>query len=133
MNPDLGKINRLDRRDIAASKAQDYSALLELWDDEGVAIPPGEEPIAGIDAIEKWLSQAGDTEYEITKYEHDFKERRIIGDWAFEWGTYASAAIPLEGGDPLESSGKLLRILRRQQDGEWKVARAIWNIDPNDE
>ena len=71
----------------------------------------------------------GEIEYEVTKYEHNFKERKIIGDWAFEWGTYISAAAPKDDGSPVESSGKLLRILKRQSDGEWKVARAIWNID----
>ena len=62
-------------------------------------------------------------------YEHNFEERKILGDWAFEWGSYISVAAPKDGGEPSQSSGKLLRILKRQQNGEWKVARAIWNID----
>ncbi len=129
MNEDLRKIQELDKKDIAASIAQDYKALLELWDKDGIAIPPDQGQIKGINEIEKWLNQSGEIDYEITKYEHKFEERKIIGDWAFEWGTYASAAEPKDDGPQIESSGKLLRILKRQPDGEWKVARAIWNID----
>ncbi len=133
MSTDLEKIKQLDKNDIAASKSQNFSKLLELWDDEGVVMPPGEEPIVGIKAIEKWFNEAGEIEYKVTKYEHNFIERTVIGDWAFEWGTYVSAAVVLGEEDPEESSGKLLRILKRQQDGEWKVARSIWNINPNND
>ena len=131
MNNDLVKIQELDERDIAASKAQDYEALLGLWDKHGIVIPPSQEPIIGIDNIEKWLNQPSEIEYDVTEYKHSFEERKIISDWAFEWGSYSSVAVPKDGGKPIESSGKLLRILKRQQDGEWKVARAIWNVDRN--
>ena len=84
MNKDLAKIEELDKRDIAASKAQDYSKLLELWDEDAVAIPPDQDPIVGISQIANWLGQSGDAEYEITVYEHNFEERKIRGS---EWGS----------------------------------------------
>jgi len=45
MNEDLTKIQELDNKDIAASMAQDYESLLELWDEDGIAIPPDAPPI----------------------------------------------------------------------------------------
>ena len=130
MKTDLAKIKELDEKDIAASQAQDFEGLLDLWDPEGIAIPPDRDPVVGIEQIAIWLNQPAETEYEVTRYEHLFEERKIIGDWAFEWGSYLSAAAPLDGAAAIEASGKLLRILKRQPDGEWKVARAIWNVDP---
>jgi hypothetical protein len=44
MKGDLDKIIELDKQDIAASKAQDFSTLLTLWDNEGVALPPTGDP-----------------------------------------------------------------------------------------
>lgn len=129
MEQDLEKISKLDEKDIAASKARDYEGLLDLWDPEGIAIPPDRDPVVGIEQIAVWLDQPSETDYEVTRYEHHFEERKIMGDWAFEWGSYLSAAAPLDGSEPMEASGKLLRILKRQPDGEWKVARAIWNVD----
>jgi len=129
MKRDLIKIQELDKKDIAASIAQDHEALLELWDQEGIAIPPDSDPIEGIAALEKWLHPSEEVAYQVTKYEHEFKERQIIGDWAFEWGIFRTAAELFDNSPPIEESGKLLRILKRQPDGEWKVARAIWNLD----
>lgn len=130
MNSDLDQIIKLDEQDIAASEAQDMSALLALWDADGVALPPGGDPVMGIKALRAWLEGQGEPDYEITEYVHDFVERQVLGDWAFEWGTYLSAARSVDGDSPVRATGKLLRILRRQPDGGWKVARAIWNVDP---
>lgn len=130
MKSDLEKIQELDRKDIEASKSQDYPALLALWDEGGVAIPPGGDPIVGIRQIEAWLDNEAKIEYQVTRYEHTFQERKILGEWAFEWGSYRSAAVIKESGQTEAASGKLLRILKRQPDGEWKVARSIWNLDP---
>lgn len=130
MKTDLERIIELDEKDIAASKTQDTQGLLDLWDPEGIAIPPDQDPVVGIEQIATWLNQPDEAEYEVTQYEHNFEERKILEGWAFEWGSYLSAAVPLDGGAPTEASGKLLRILKRQPDGEWKVARAIWNVDP---
>ena len=127
---DLDLIKELDRIDIEASKAQDSAVLLSLWDDDGIALPPGEEPIVGKAALRAWLQGSAEPDYRVTEYVHDFQERKLLGDWAFEWGTYTSAAEPLSEGEPIRATGKLLRILRRQTDGTWKVARAIWNHDP---
>ena len=131
MPSDLERILEFDRNDIAASKAQDFDALIGQWDPDGVALPPGGEAIVGIDALKEWLSDAAEPSYRITEYVHDFRKREILGDWAFEWGGYASAAEPLAGGEPARQSGHLLRILKRQVDGSWKAAVAIWNVDPS--
>ena len=130
MQSDLTKIEELDRNDIAASKRQDKAALLDLWDEDGVALPPGGEPIVGIKALTHWLIRDDGPSHEVTVYEHDFHERTILGDWAFELGMFRSVARLTDSGETIETSGKLLRILKRQPDGEWKVARSIWNLDP---
>jgi len=133
MKTALEHIQELDERDIAASLKQDRDTLLDLWDADGVALPPGQPPVRGLAALGAWLSDDGEAEYDVTEYDHNFLERVVIGDWAFEWGTYRSAAEPLGEGEPYQASGKLLRILRRQPDGEWKISHAIWNADPQPE
>ena len=48
----------------------------------------------------------------------------VSGDLGYLWGTYASAATPKPGvgGEPIRDSGVTLLIVRRQEDGAWKVA-----------
>jgi uncharacterized protein (TIGR02246 family) len=125
-------IEELHRRDMAASKARDVDTLLSLCSEGCVLLPPGEAPIIGGKAIAESLErdQEREEDYEIIEYVHDFAEVRVLGNWAFEWGAFSAAAQPVGGGRALRSSGKILRILERQEDGTWKVARSIWNNDP---
>ena len=50
------------------------------------------------------------------------------GDMAYDRGTYSMAVTPA-GAAPIEDHGKYLTIWRKQADGSWKVARAIFNSD----
>ena len=125
-------IEKLHRQDAEASRARDFDTLLSLWTDDAVMLPPEGPPVVGIDAIRKLMLRGRDQRATITvtEYAQDFQELLILGDTAFEWGTYHGASRPSAGGEEEKSSGKLMRLLRRQPDGAWKVARSIWTVDP---
>jgi uncharacterized protein (TIGR02246 family) len=125
-------IERLHQQDIAAAKAGDSATLATLWTDDAVALPPGEQPVIGIDAIREWLKKGQESgrRFEITEYRIDFQETRVLGDEAIEWGRTRVSMRPKGGQAGMTISGSILRVLRRQPDGSWKVARAIWNMDP---
>jgi uncharacterized protein (TIGR02246 family) len=131
MADDRRAIAELHETDMTASKARDVATLLSLCSEDCVLLPPGEDPMMGQEAIRESLERDQDQEqdYLITEYVHKFAEVKVLGDWAFEWGTFRAAAEPVGGGPPIRSSGKILRILERQGDGTWKVARSIWNND----
>jgi ketosteroid isomerase-like protein len=80
----LDLIRELDDRDIEASMSQDSAALLALWADDGVALPPDGDPVVGKEALRAWLCGSAETDYRITEYVHTFMERKILGEWAFE-------------------------------------------------
>lgn len=115
MHTDRQMIEKLHEKDATASKARD-----------------GEAPVISRQTIRSWLEKnlEESDDYKITEYSHDYEEVQILGQWAFEWGTFSAAAKPVTGGPSMRETGKLLRILARQPDGTWKVARSIWNSDP---
>jgi len=129
---DSGAIERLHEQDVAAAKAGDIATLATLWTDDAVALPPGEQPVIGIAAIREWLKKGQDSggRFEITEYRIDFQETRVLGDETIEWGRTRVSMRPIGGQGSMTISGNILRVLRRQPDGTWKVARAIWNMDP---
>lgn len=47
-------------------------------------------------------------------------EVQLSGDWGYARGTY-------DGND------RYLMLVRREADGQWRIAREIWNIAPDDE
>jgi len=128
----LKQIEELHRKDLEASKVKDFKTLLSLWEDDGVLLEPGRAPIIGKDAIKAYIESQAETSktYRITKYEQDWKEIRIIGDWAFEWGVFEGEAELINGGPPIKQKAKMLRLLKRQNDGSWKCARVIYHEDP---
>ena len=60
---------------------------------------------------------------------HRRDEIKVIDDWAFEWGYFDAVAEMIGNGATIEQRGKLLRVLKKQDDGSWKVA---WVIAHND-
>jgi hypothetical protein len=46
---------------------------------------------------------------------------------AFEWGYFTASFVESSGGEEKRLRGKLLRVLKKQPDGSWKAARAMWN------
>jgi uncharacterized protein (TIGR02246 family) len=128
---DMAAIERLHQRDAAAAKIGDVKTLIELWTADGIALPPGEPPVKGIDALRVWLGKSADAteKYEITEYKMDFQEVRLFGDEAIEWARTSMTVKPKGAPSGLHASGNLMRILKREPDGAWKVARAIWNLE----
>ena len=128
----LAEIEKLHQTDMAAAKVYDIETLSTLWTDDCVLLQPGQEPISGREAL--WAYMQANLEeqkqYEITEYVQEFEEVKILGDWAYEWGTFHGAYRPVSGGEIIRERARLFRILKRQPDGSWKCARAIWHELP---
>jgi uncharacterized protein (TIGR02246 family) len=121
---DIDAIRDLERRDIQTSKANDLDALVSLWTDDGVLLQPGSAPVGGKDAIRTLLEdqkqQSAGTV--TTEYAERWRELRIVGDYAFEWGEM-SATIKFSSGKLAHQQTNAIRVLRRDNGHLWKVAR----------
>ena len=125
---DLEAIERLHQKDVAASKARDARVLRALLTDDAVMMPPGSEWIRGKEELDRNFEEMTTqlSGVEILEYVQDFEEVQVVGDYAFEWGTVWGTTRSPEG-EEIHSTYTLMRILERQEDGEWKVHRSIWN------
>jgi ketosteroid isomerase-like protein len=127
---DQAAIAKLHSADIQASIALDAPALEELWTDDIVTIAPGEAPVVGkaqnVAKLEKSIEQM--KSLEILAYDEQWQEIRIEGDWAYEWGLITGRTRPFSG-DTKETSYRInsMRILKREPDGSWRIARSVWN------
>jgi len=126
---DMAAIHQLHEMDMAAAKIDDINTLITLMTDDCILLPPGQEPIRGRDAIWKFMQEQlpENQKYEITEYVQQFEEVKIIGEWAYEWATFNGIYHLKSGGPDLYERSRLFRILRRQPDSSWKVARSIWH------
>jgi len=121
---DRARIQEMEQKDVAASKTNDVEALVSLWTDDGVLLQPGLAPVVGKEAIRTLLlqqqQQAG--RVETTSYEEKWNEIRFAGAYAFEWGRIA-ANLKLPDGREVQQDANAIRILEKQPDGSWRVAR----------
>jgi uncharacterized protein (TIGR02246 family) len=117
-------IKELDQKDIAASKKNDAGALVALWTDDGVLLQPGAVPVVGKEAIRKLLLQQQQqaVHVETIAYDEKWNEVRIAGGYAFEWGQI-SATLKLPDAREVRQSVNAIRVLAKQPDGSWRVAR----------
>ena len=67
--------------------------------------------------------------YLLDKVSEEVLEIEIAGGWAFARCTYEVTLVPIRGWRPAEDRGKLVRIMKRQPEGTWKVYLDIWNSD----
>jgi uncharacterized protein (TIGR02246 family) len=127
----LKSIEELHKKDKQASMNSDMETLLSLFTDDGIAIPPEGEIIEGKEALRNMLKLGFELhhDYIITEYNQDFKEVNVLGEYAYEWGTYNGKYKSNSDGTEIAGSGKLMRILKLQADGSWKVHRTIWTVD----
>ena len=129
---DLREIEKLHSLDVAATLSGDQVALSTGWTDDVVLLQQGEEPAVGRQEIlaareRKSAAQPG---FRVTSYVPQIKDLTITDGWAFEWGTFTATFVQAAGGEEMPLRGKLLRVLRKQADGSWKVAIGTWNTSP---
>jgi len=131
LEDDVRAIESLNRHDVEAVLAGDISAITSQWTDDFVALSSAAtlrgkaENVAVIEAAAEQMKAFEPVEYTVA-----FEEIAVLGDWAYEWGTYRGSVRPRTGGDTMSYGGTLLRILRRQADGTWKMHRTMMTSGP---
>jgi ketosteroid isomerase-like protein len=68
--------------------------------------------------------------HDVLDYALRFQEVKVLGDYAYEWGSITGSMREIVTGDVSRSAFHVMRILRRQADGSWRVYRSIWTRAP---
>ena len=112
---------------VAAFNREDIAAMAEIATDDMLGMGPNRPAIRGLDANQTvWRNgfAAAKSIYYIFP-----EELEMLGDVAIDRHRWVLDSMPRRGGRPVHDEGNGVWIWRRQKDGVWKVARAIWNSD----
>lgn len=117
---------------IAAHLKMDNAAILGMWQEDGVSLLEGMDPIKGKEAIGKFLDEAVAQipGYHMKTMEIDFREIQVMGDWAYEWGIEHQVLEAPPGKEPFDGRGNILLILHKNPNGEWKIKQEMWSAAP---
>lgn len=122
---DLAAIEKLHKADIEATLSQDTAMLTNLWSEDCVRLGGPGPAIVGKKAMQEVYEKfrTGQPEFRVLKYVPEIKDVQLADGWAIEWG-YSEATVKMSAGsEPITVRAKGLRVLKRQADGSWKLAR----------
>ena len=105
----------------------DAASVAKLYTEDAVLLPPGAVRLDGRQAIEQFWQGAMDAG--ITNLVLETVEMEVVGETSYEVGVL-SLDVPGENGDLNTVSGKYIVIWQYGEDGEWRLHRDIWNVDP---
>ncbi|HJT17255.1 MAG TPA: nuclear transport factor 2 family protein [Thermoanaerobaculia bacterium] len=114
---------------IDATKRVDNAAVLRLWEQDGVSLLPSKAPIVGKPAIGKFLDEVT-SKYPAARMESftlECREIAVSGDLASEWCTEHQIVSFGDKREPFDGRGKMLLVLHRGRDGNWRIKSEMWN------
>ncbi|MBO9516366.1 MAG: SgcJ/EcaC family oxidoreductase [Variovorax sp.] len=118
---DEAQIRALVATWMAATKAGDVAAVMDLMTDDVVFLVPGRPPMRKADFEAGLRAQAGGSAPSFDG-RSDIQEVQVAGDWAFLWSRLEVVATPPGGAPRMRREGHTLTVLRRVG-GRWKLAR----------
>ncbi len=126
----------VDRRQVFAVTEAELSAIeagnagkyFSLLSDDAVLLPPNTPSKTG-EELRRWLSEfLEQVKIEQAKLVHG--ETWIRDDLACHEYTCRWTATRKPGETPTAMAFKGMHVLRKEPEGDWKIVRNIWNVDP---
>jgi uncharacterized protein (TIGR02246 family) len=106
--------------------AEGYASFMT---EDGVSLAPNTERIDGRADLREWFLQFTQAEDFSISWKATSIEVTADGKTAYAIGT-DEVSQKDDQGNSVSVKGKWVDILKKQADGSWKVAVAIWNSDP---
>jgi len=115
---------------LEAHLKMDTPAIVKMWAEDGVSLLPETAPMVGKPEIAKFLGEVTERlkGWRMETMELDFHGIEVSGDWASEWASEHQVVQPPDSAKPaFDGRGKMLLVLHREADGDWRIKREMWN------
>jgi ketosteroid isomerase-like protein len=125
---EIKRVNDTVDVEVNAIADDDIDAYLAVLSEDALFLPP-DLPSIGGEELRTWLREFLEQwRVEWLAYKHN--ETEVGAVFAFHRFSYSWRLEPKTGGELQVAHGKGLHILRRGDDGAWKIAREVWNGRP---
>jgi uncharacterized protein (TIGR02246 family) len=118
MSEDERAIRDLVATWMGASESGDVDTVIGLMTDDVVFMVPGREPFGK----QEFAAAARDMQGVHMQGTSEIRELKVLGDWAYLRG-YLQVSMTPPGGNTVQRTGYTLTILRKEADGQWRLAR----------
>jgi uncharacterized protein (TIGR02246 family) len=134
MRTDVDHLEDMLRRIEAAENSGNSGAIIDLLAEDAVIMAPNQPVQEGKAACAAFLTGVMRGLFEAFDrcIAYVSAEARVMGECAFDRGSFAFTVAPRSGGETSREEGKYLFLYSRDADGSWKIARAIVNLDDHE-
>jgi ketosteroid isomerase-like protein len=105
--------------------ARDFDALVGLYAEDAVFMPPHHPAVKGRAALRSWMAAFP----AVSRFTTEIEAIDGRQDLAYVRGTYAMTLEPEGAPGPVEDAGKFVEIRQKQPDGAWLLIGDIFNSD----
>jgi ketosteroid isomerase-like protein len=128
---DVAGIKAFNQAYEKAIKADDTNAMVNMWDNDGVMLPPAEPAVVGASQIRAWLTKnrVTATSANISQDVTNWKDIMVSGDYGFQWGQTFVDIRSKDGSTGFHMYGTALQVLRKEPGGSWKLFRSSWSYE----
>jgi uncharacterized protein (TIGR02246 family) len=112
----------------AAVGAQDGAAIAKLYAPDGVEMPPNAPAAKGRAAIEAF-HKAFAQQWMMHGITITPTETKVVGDTAYDVGTYKQSLMAQKGGGMVDDKGKYIVLMKKDASGAWLISHAMYNSD----
>jgi uncharacterized protein (TIGR02246 family) len=111
---------------IDADNRRDLAAVLDIYDEDAILLPPGESEVRGRAAIRpRYEKLFADYEPRLTTV---IDEIIVSGDWAIVRGRNRGAFVSRRGGaNRTLTTDTYVQAMHRGADGRWRITLLIWH------
>ena len=111
---------------IDATKRKDVNAVLALYTDDAIVLPPGAAPVTGRDAIREFYKRYYADPSQLLDEQFISTSLVVRDDLVIDTAEYSGEIDRGEKGK-IHFRGKNLVVWKRQNDGSWRLFRDMWS------
>jgi len=109
-----------------ASMSGNISALVSMFEDDAVLMPPNDTTLYGKEEIQSWWEEYF-TYFRVTSSVETEREVTLDGDQAYVRSSFSITIVPKQQGARILDDIRSLTVWNRRPDGNWKITHQIWN------
>ena len=122
---DVAAVRDATERYVEAMRDNDWTKVASFFSADAIRMPPNQPMHQGREAIEQWFAQVA----EVSEYNVVLEDIQGGGGLAYVRAQYTITLTPRGMSSSLRDSGKAIEVWRKDSNGEWRMATAIWNSD----
>jgi ketosteroid isomerase-like protein len=120
---------RADKAWSEAAVARDVEKVLSYWTDDATVYPPGQPPVAGKEALRRYVTKGLAIPGFSIRWEATAFEVSAAGDMAYGIGSNVVTMNDAQG-KVMTERGRSVTVWRKGADGRWRCVTDIWNAAP---